>query len=76
MEEEQHIFVPKHIKVDEKESQEILERYNISLKQLPKILKNDVGIKGLNAKAGDLIKIIRISPTMGKTEFFRAVSDE
>jgi DNA-directed RNA polymerase subunit H (RpoH/RPB5) len=36
-----HILQPKHIKLNEKESEELLKKLNISKSQLPKILLND-----------------------------------
>ncbi len=68
-----HILVPKHTKISEEEIKVILDKYNISLNQLPKILKSDPAIKNLNAEVGDVIKIERDSPTMGTVDFFRAV---
>lgn len=70
---QEHKLIPKHTKLSEEETQKLLEQYNISLKQLPKILKSDPAIKDLNAKPGDVIKIDRESPTMGKTSFYRVV---
>lgn len=70
---ESHIFVPKHTKLNQEEVQDLLQRYNISLKQLSKILVTDPNIKNLEPKPGDVIKIIRNSPTVGKTLFYRVV---
>ena len=70
---ENHSLVPKHSKLGEKEKKEILEKYNITLKQLPKILKKDPAIKILNPKAGDVIKIIRKRDTAGEAIFYRCV---
>ena len=69
----QHIHVPKHSKLNEKEKQALLEKYNISLKELPKISKKDPAIKDLNVKVRDVIKIIRKSPTAGVSVFYRGV---
>ena len=71
-----HILIPKHIKLSVKEKEELFKRYNVSLKELPKINKDDAAIAILNVKEGDVIKIIRESPTAGKTEFYRGVSSE
>ena len=68
-----HEFVPKHIKLNEKESEQLLNKYNISKKQLPKILKNDAVIKDLELKSGDIIKIIRKSETAGEAVYYRVV---
>ncbi len=68
-----HVLVPKHIKLTEKEKKELLEKYNITLRELPKILKKDPAIKHLNLKQGDIIKIIRKSQTAGESIFYRGV---
>lgn len=69
----QHILVPKHIKISETEKKALLERYHISVKELPKISKIDPAIEDLNVKEGDVIKIIRKSPTAGEAVFYRWV---
>ncbi len=71
-----HILVPKHLKLSEKEKTNLLEKYDISIKQLPKILKQDPAIQGLNAKLGDIIKVIRQSPTAKEAIFYREVINE
>jgi DNA-directed RNA polymerase subunit H (RpoH/RPB5) len=55
-----HILQPKHIRLNEKESEELIKKLNISKAQLPKILSTDSGLpEGCNV--GDLIKIDRKS---------------
>ena len=68
-----HHLVPKHIKISEKEKQELLKRYNITTKELPKILIEDPAIKNLEVKIGDVVKILRKSPTAGEFVFYRCV---
>ena len=68
-----HFLIPKHEKLNEKEKKKLLEQYNISLKELPKIPKSDAGIASLNAKPGDIIKVIRKSPTTNESLFYRVV---
>jgi len=53
-----HILQPKHIKLKEKEAQELLEKFNISKAQLPKILSNDPGLSE-GCVVGDIVKIDR-----------------
>ena len=72
---QKHVLVSEHVKLSEAEVKELLEKYNISLTQLPKILKNDAAIKNLDAKLGDVIKIKRNSPTAGEFNFYRLVID-
>ena len=71
-----HILVPKHEKLNEEDSKKILERYNISKLQLPKISKKDSAIKELEINPGNIIKITRNSATAGKSVFYRLVIDE
>lgn len=68
-----HVLIPKHIKLGEKEKKELLEKYAISIRELPKIFKTDPAIINLDAKPGDVVKIIRESPTAGEAVFYRAV---
>ena len=68
-----HDFVPKHVLLTENEKEDVLKKYNILLRQLPRILLTDPVVKILNAKIGDVIKIIRKSPTAGETVYYRVV---
>ena len=68
-----HILVPEHIKVTEEQKNELLKKYNISLKQMPKILATDPALSHMQVQYGDVIMIRRKSPTVGETEYYRAV---
>ncbi len=68
-----HMLVPKHSKVSEKEKAEVLEKYSITLKDLPRIFANDPAILDLDVKEGDVIKIIRNSASAGESIFYRRV---
>ncbi len=72
---QKHILVPKHTKLSEEEKLKTLEQYNLSLTQLPKILIDDSAIQELDVNEGDIIKIERKSPTIGKSYFYRVVSN-
>ena len=72
---DKHILTPKHLKISEKEKAQLLEKYYLTSKELPKILKTDSAIKELDVKLGDTIKIIRKSATAGESIFYRVVSD-
>ena len=68
-----HELIPKHSKLSDKEKKKLMETYHItSMKELPKIYKNDAGLQGLNVKVGDIVKIIRQSPT-GEAVYYRVV---
>ena len=66
-----HILQPKHSKLNEKESEELLSNLNISKTQLPKILSNDPGLPE-GCQAGDIIKIERGQGDYTET-YFRVV---
>jgi len=66
-----HILQPKHSKLNEKETDELLKRLNISKSQLPKILLSDVALPP-DCSVGDVIKIDRTSPD-GKTVLYYRV---
>ena len=68
-----HVLIPKHAKLSEKEKEEVLKRYNASTDDFPRILKRDAALQGMNAKYGDMIKIVRRSSTAGETVFYRVV---
>jgi DNA-directed RNA polymerase subunit H len=53
-----HILQPKHSKLNEKQAEELLKKFNISKTQLPKILLSDAALpEGCNI--GDIIEIKR-----------------
>ena len=66
-----HILQPKHIKLGEQEATEILEKLNISVGQLPRILSNDVALPE-GCVTCDVIKIERKSED-GVNIYYRVV---
>jgi DNA-directed RNA polymerase subunit H len=54
-----HILQPKHTKLNEKEAQELLKKYNISKSQIPKILITDSALPE-GCGVGDVIKVERV----------------
>jgi DNA-directed RNA polymerase subunit H len=68
-----HSLVPKHAKLGQKEKDELLSRYSLSLGQLPKISKDDAAVAPMGLKPGDIIKITRNSPTAGESFYYRVV---
>lgn len=71
----EHELIPKHEKTTAKEKKQLLEKYNISIKQLPRISKKDAAIEHLSVNDGDVLKITRKSKTAGETVFYRVVSN-
>ena len=72
---DKHTLTPKHSKLGEREKAQLLEKYHVTSKELPKILKTDSAIKELDVKPSDIIKITRKSLTAGESIFYRVVSD-
>ena len=68
-----HVLVPKHSKLSEKERKELFEKYAIDTPNLPRIYKNDPAIQDLDVKEGDIVKVVRRSPTAGEAVFYRRV---
>jgi len=66
-------LVPKHEILTKEEEEELLKKYKITKKQLPKILSTDPAVKAIGAKKGDIIKITRKSQTAGETYYYRVV---
>ena len=71
-----HILVPKHIKISQKEKKELFNKLNITIKELPKIFVTDPVLADMNVEVGDIIKIIRQSPTAGEAIYYRGVVNE
>ena len=71
-----HQLVCKHSKVDDTEKESLLQKYDITQHDLPKITLHDPAIKHLTAKAGDIIRIERESKTAGKSIYYREAVEE
>lgn len=69
----EHEMVPKHEVLSKKESEELLKKYGITSDNLPKINENDPVVQVVKAKKGDVLRIIRQSPTAGEAVYFRLV---
>jgi len=67
------MLVPEHVKLTEEEEKAVLEEFNVSKDEIPKILKSDPAIQHLEIEYGNIIKIIRKSETNTETEFYRVV---
>lgn len=72
---DKHILTPKHLKLSEKEKTQLFEKYHVTSKEMPKILKTDASLRELDVKPGNVVKIIRKSPTAGEAIFYRVVID-
>ncbi|HLP79469.1 MAG TPA: DNA-directed RNA polymerase subunit H [Acidobacteriota bacterium] len=72
----QHVLVPEHVKLSQKEKDELYKKHNITFVALPKIRLKDAALATLDVKEGDVIKIIRKSLTAGTAVFYRGVVNE
>jgi DNA-directed RNA polymerase subunit H len=69
----EHELVPKHEVLSKEEIEEILDKFNVTKEELPKILSSDSVLENIKAKPGDIIRITRNSPTSGETIYYRIV---
>ncbi len=66
-------MVPKQTLLTDNEKHELLNRYKITLRQLPRIILNDPVIQHLGGKIGDIVKIVRKAPNTGESLYYRVV---
>jgi DNA-directed RNA polymerase subunit H len=66
-----HELQPKHVKLKPEEVTSVLDRYNLSVFQLPKISKKDPALPE-KCSVGDVIKVERKTEE-GVQEYFRVV---
>ncbi len=66
-----HVMVPEHDVIPEDEVEELESQFGISRTQLPKIKAGDPAAKAIGARPGDVIRIVRESPTAGRHEIYR-----
>lgn len=72
-----HELVPKHHLLTKKESQKLLEKYQISVIDLPQMSEKDPVAIAVGAKEGDIVKIIRDSHTTVKfVNYYRYIIKE
>jgi DNA-directed RNA polymerase subunit H (RpoH/RPB5) len=69
----EHDLVPKFKILSEEEKKQLLERFGTTEEKLPKILKSDPVVNKLNAKAGDVLEIVRLSEVSGESVYYRIV---
>jgi len=68
-----HEFVPKHEILTAEERKKLLAEYKVHPYQLPKIKASDPALTAIGAMPGDVVRIIRKSPTAGKYDAYRYV---
>jgi len=68
-----HQLVPKHVILSKEEAKELLAKYHVEPHQLPRIKASDPAVFLIGANPGDIVKIIRKSPTAGVHISYRYV---
>lgn len=68
-----HALVPKHELLSEKDKHEVLSKYGIPADKLPKMLASDPVVQVIQAKPGDVVRILRKSETGGESIYYRFV---
>jgi DNA-directed RNA polymerase subunit H len=70
----EHDLVPEHKVMKKTEVEALLKQFGISMDQLPKMKENDPVVQVIGAKKGDVLKILRKSPTAGESMYYRLVT--
>jgi DNA-directed RNA polymerase subunit H len=68
-----HEIVPQHIILGDKEVEELLQNYSITKEKLPLIKVTDPVVKAINAKPGQVLKIVRRESPAGEGVAYRLV---
>lgn len=69
----EHSLVPKHEILGENELSLLLKKHHCKITDFPRIYDTDPMSLKVGAKAGDVVKITRISPTAGQAYYYRLV---
>lgn len=68
-----HALVPKHVILEDKEKEQLLTQLRVKPYQLPQISFADPVVKAIGAKPGDILRVVRKSPTAGEHLAYRYV---
>jgi len=67
-----HVLVPPHRKLTPEEAKEEMERFHLTVKsQLPLIKHHDIQSRVLGLVPGDVVEVLRPSPTSGVSRVLR-----
>jgi DNA-directed RNA polymerase subunit H (RpoH/RPB5) len=66
-------LVPRQEILSGEEKAELLEKHNITLRQLPRVKDDDPVVKALGAKRGDVLRVTRKSSMGSDYHYFRVV---
>lgn len=67
----EHVKVPHHEVMTEEDKKILLKKYNTEDKNLPRISRDDPMAKYLGMMPGEVVKILRSSPTSGSALYYR-----
>ena len=68
-----HELVPKHTILTEDESKKVIDNFDATKSQLPKLLPTDPVAKYYGMKTGTVCQIVRNSPMTGESIYYRIV---
>ncbi|MDH5782835.1 MAG: DNA-directed RNA polymerase subunit H [Candidatus Bathyarchaeota archaeon] len=68
-----HVLVPMHEIVKPDEREKLLKEYRVQPYQFPLLKASDPAVMAIGAKPGDIVRIIRDSPTAGRYVSYRYV---
>ena len=72
-----HELVPKHYLLTKEETKELLDKFKITVTDLPQMFEKDPVAIAIGAKEGDVVKIVRESETTVKSiDYYRFVKKE
>ncbi|MHA1193630.1 MAG: DNA-directed RNA polymerase subunit H [Promethearchaeota archaeon] len=72
-----HELVPKHYLLTKEETKELLDKFKITVTDLPQMFEKDPVAIAIGAKEGDVVKIVRQSETTVKSiDYYRFVKKE
>jgi DNA-directed RNA polymerase subunit H len=69
----EHKLVPRHEILAQEEKEQLLSQYRVQPYQLPQIKASDPAVKAIGATPGDILRVIRKSPTAGEHMAYRYV---
>lgn len=69
----EHELVPRHEVLKPEEAEEVLRKLGVKPTQIPWISIDDPVVRAIGAKPGDIVRIIRKSPTAGESIAYRYV---
>lgn len=75
-----HALVPEHRLLSPEEAKVVVEKYSLSIEELPKMKRSDACIRSLELRVGEIargsiVRIIRRSETAGISYAYRLVID-